>query len=127
MVMGFFSLAIGSVTIMFALLFVNGWFQGMGWPPCGRVVVHWFSVKERGAKMSIWNVGGGLMAPIAIAGLALFGTWGRKLFCPAVIALVVALITYRLVRDTPQFCGPPPVEKCKIPTQKTTSNRTKLN
>ena len=40
----------------------------MGWPPSGRVLVHWFSVSERG-KTSIWNVahnvGGGLMAPIA--------------------------------------------------------------
>ena len=41
----------------------------MGWPPSGRVLVHWFSVSERGSKTSIWNVahnvGGGLMAPIA--------------------------------------------------------------
>jgi OPA family glycerol-3-phosphate transporter-like MFS transporter len=117
MVMGFFSFATGSIAVMFALLFVNGWFQGMGWPPCGRVVVHWFSVKERGTKMSIWNVahnvGGGLMAPLAIAGLTLFGTWGGKLFFPAIIALVVALVTYLLVRDTPQSCGLPPVEKYK--------------
>ncbi|HEY0354744.1 MAG TPA: MFS transporter, partial [Flavisolibacter sp.] len=42
-----------SILIMFMLLFVNGWFQGMGWPPCGRVMVHWFSIKERGTKMSI--------------------------------------------------------------------------
>ncbi|HUC81411.1 MAG TPA: glycerol-3-phosphate transporter [Flavisolibacter sp.] len=116
-VMGLFPFATASIGIMFALLFVNGWFQGMGWPPCGRVVVHWFSVKERGTKMSIWNVahnvGGGLMAPIAIAGLTVFGTWQGKLFFPAVVALAVAFITYLLVRDTPQSCGLPPIEKYK--------------
>jgi OPA family glycerol-3-phosphate transporter-like MFS transporter len=116
-VMGVFPWAISSIAIMFALLFVNGWFQGMGWPPCGRVVVHWFSVKERGTKMSIWNVahnvGGGLMAPIAIAGLTVFGAWQGKLILPAVIALVVAFITYLLVRDTPQSCGLPPIEEYK--------------
>ncbi len=115
--MGVFPFATGSIAIMFCLLFINGWFQGMGWPPCGRVVVHWFSVKERGTRMSIWNVahnvGGGLMAPLAIAGLAIFGTWEGKLYFPAIIALVVALITYLLVRDTPQSCGLPPVEKYK--------------
>jgi MFS transporter, OPA family, glycerol-3-phosphate transporter len=115
--MGLFPFATGSIAIMFALLFVNGWFQGMGWPPCGRVVVHWFSLKERGTKMSIWNVahnvGGGLMAPIAIAGLTLFGTWEGKLFFPAIIALLVAFVTYLLVRDTPQSCGLPPIEKYK--------------
>jgi OPA family glycerol-3-phosphate transporter-like MFS transporter len=115
--MGIFPFATGSIPIMFTLLFLNGWFQGMGWPPCGRVVVHWFSVKERGTKMSIWNVahnvGGGLMAPLAIAGLTLFGTWEGKLFFPAIIALFVAFITYLLVRDTPQSCGLPPIEKYK--------------
>ena len=49
-VMGLFPLALSSIAIMFALLFINGWFQGMGWPACGRVMVHWFSVKERGLK-----------------------------------------------------------------------------
>jgi MFS transporter, OPA family, glycerol-3-phosphate transporter len=116
-IMGIFPFATGSIAVMFCLLFINGWFQGMGWPPCGRVVVHWFSLKERGTKMSIWNVahnvGGGLMAPIAIAGLTLFGTWHGKLYFPAIVALFVALITYLLVRDTPQSCGLPPIEKYK--------------
>ena len=115
--MGLAPFATGSIAAMFALLFINGWFQGMGWPPCGRVVVHWFSLQERGTKMSIWNVahnvGGGLMAPIAIAGLTVFGTWQGKLFFPAIIALFVAFITYLLVRDTPQSCGLPPIEKYK--------------
>jgi OPA family glycerol-3-phosphate transporter-like MFS transporter len=29
------------VVVMFVLLFLNGWVQGMGWPPCGRTMVHW--------------------------------------------------------------------------------------
>ena len=102
---------------MFFLLFINGWFQGMGWPPCGRVVVHWFSVKERGTRMSIWNVahnvGGGLMAPVAIAGLTIFGAWQGKLIFPAIIAMFVAMIAYLLIRDTPQSCGLPSIEQYK--------------
>lgn len=116
-VMGLFPFATASIAIMFTLLFINGWFQGMGWPPCGRVMVHWFSVKERGTKMSVWNVahnvGGGLMAPIAIAGLTVFGTWQGKLFFPAMVALAVAFVSYLLIRDTPQSCGLPPIEKYK--------------
>ncbi|MBA2746760.1 MAG: glycerol-3-phosphate transporter [Flavisolibacter sp.] len=115
--MGIFQFATSTIAIMFGLLFLNGWFQGMGWPPCGRVVVHWFSVKERGTRMSVWNiahnVGGGLMAPLAIVGMTIFGNWEGKLLFPALIALVVAFITYLLVRDTPQSCGLPPVEEYK--------------
>ena len=64
-VLGTVPIATSSVTIMFTLLLLNGWFQGMGWPPSGRTMVHWFSVSERGSKMALWNVahnvGGGLV------------------------------------------------------------------
>lgn len=115
--MGVSPIATSSIAIMFALLFINGWFQGMGWPPSGRVMVHWFSTKERGTRMSFWNiahnVGGGLIGPIAILGVMLFGTWESKLYFPGMIALVFAMITYLLVRDTPQSCGLPPIEEYK--------------
>jgi OPA family glycerol-3-phosphate transporter-like MFS transporter len=115
--MGVFPFATGSIAIMFSLLFINGWFQGMGWPPCGRVMVHWFSVRERGIKMSIWNVahnvGGGLVGLLAIAGAAIFSDWQSKFYFPGIIALTIAVIAYLLVRDTPQACGLPPIEKYK--------------
>ena len=50
------SAGVSSIVVMFITQFLIGWFQGMGWPPCGRVMTHWFSLKERGTKMSIWNV-----------------------------------------------------------------------
>lgn len=113
--MGLFPFATGSITIMFVLLFLNGWFQGMGWPACGRVMVHWFSTKERGTKMSIWNVahnvGGGLIGPLAIVAVALFADWESKLYFPGFVALGIAFIAWLLIRDTPQSCGLPPVEK----------------
>lgn len=75
--MGLVPLATASVGMMFTLLLLNGWFQGMGWPPSGRVMVHWFSHGERGIWMSFWNVahnvGGGLVGPIAILGMMIFG------------------------------------------------------
>ena len=39
---------LSSVVSMFILQFLIGWFQGMGWPPSGRVMTHWFSQHERG-------------------------------------------------------------------------------
>ena len=38
--MGLVPFATSSIALMFGLLFINGWVQGMGWPPCGRVVAH---------------------------------------------------------------------------------------
>ena len=106
-----------SIMLMFCILFVNGCVQGMGWPPCGRVMVHWFSVRERGVKMSIWNiahnVGGALMAPLAVFGITIFGVWGGAFYFPAMVAVIIAVIAYLLVRDTPQSCGLPPIELYK--------------
>lgn len=115
-----------SIVIMAVLNFLVGWFNGMGWPPCGRVMTHWFSVKERGTKMSIWNcahnVGGALVGPMAVYGAMWFGSWfygvdsskyfiiGTYIF-PAAVALFVALLAYVLIRDTPQSCGLPTIEK----------------
>ena len=119
--MGIFPVFTSTVTIMFVMLFLNGWFQGMGWPPSGRILVHWFSVSERGTATSIWNcahnVGGGLMAPLAVAGAGMFaaigfgvGDYGGVFILPALVAILVAVVAYLLMRDTPQSCGLPPIE-----------------
>ena len=115
-----------AMILMGVLNFLVGWFNGMGWPPCGRVMTHWFSQNERGTKMAIWNcahnVGGGLVGPMATYGAVWFGSWfygqnenlyflaGTYLF-PAAVAALVAVLAYILIRDTPQSCGLPSVEK----------------
>lgn len=115
-----------AIALMAMLNFLVGWFNGMGWPPCGRVMTHWFSIKERGTKMSIWNcahnVGGALVGPMAVYGAIWFGSWfygsqtqyyfliGTYAF-PAAVAIFIAILAYILIRDTPQSCGLPSIEK----------------
>jgi len=108
--------ATSSIPILFALLFVNGWFQGMGWPPCGRLMVHWWSHRERGKIVSAWNtahnVGGGLVAPLFLVGLAWFDRdWRSAFYFPAIIAVGVALLALIALRDTPQSVGLPAIEQ----------------
>ena len=100
--------------IMIVLQALNGWFSGMGWAPCGKTMVHWFSANERGRVVSLWNtahnVGGGMIAILAVLGVSLFGDWGAKFYFNALIAAFLAVIVFWLLRDTPQNCGLPPVE-----------------
>jgi OPA family glycerol-3-phosphate transporter-like MFS transporter len=113
-IMGQAPAATATVGMMFALQLANGWFQGMGWPSSGRVMVHWFSPGERGTKMAVWNVahniGGGLVGPIAVLAVALFGEWESVLYFHGYLALAIALFIWLTVRDTPQSQGIPPVE-----------------
>jgi MFS transporter, OPA family, glycerol-3-phosphate transporter len=106
-----------SLTAMIVLQTLNGWFNGMGWAPCGKTMVHWFSIKERGRAVSLWNVahnvGGALVATIALLGVTLFHDWGAKFYFNAMVSVAVALIAMLLIRDTPQSCGLPPIEQYK--------------
>ena len=115
-----------AILLMAVLNFLVGWFNGMGWPPCGRVMTHWFSIKERGTWMSFWNcahnVGGALVGPMAVYGAMWFGSWfygadAQRYFLigtyafPAAVAILIALLAYSMIRDTPQSCGLPSIEK----------------
>ncbi|MGL5407080.1 MAG: MFS transporter [Propionibacteriaceae bacterium] len=105
-----------SLTLFAIFMFINGWVQGMGWPPCGRVLVHWFSTNERGWKTAIWNcahnVGGMAVGMVSAWGLQLSGgKWQAAFWLPAIFALLVALIAFILIRDTPESLGFAPIEE----------------
>jgi MFS transporter, OPA family, glycerol-3-phosphate transporter len=106
-----------SLFMLIVLMTINGWVQGMGWPPCGKTMVHWWSTKERGLTVATWNtahnVGGALVANLAALGVAWFGGWGAKFYFNASIAATIAVGVFFLLRDTPQSCGLPPVEEYK--------------
>lgn len=116
-VFGFVKEVYASLFLMIALQTLNGWVNGMGWPPCGKTMVHWFSTKERGVTVSMWNVahnvGGALVAGFAVLGVWLFHDWGAKFYFNAMIAAVIAVVVWFLLRDTPQSCGLPPIEEYK--------------
>jgi OPA family glycerol-3-phosphate transporter-like MFS transporter len=104
-----------SLSVLVVLQTVNGWVQGMGWPPSGKTMVHWFSTNERGKVVSVWNtahnVGGGLVAGFATLGVMIFGDWGATFYFNAMVAAVAAVVAFVLMRDTPQSCGLPPIEQ----------------
>ena len=110
--MGLFPWATSGIAIMWVMIFLNGWFQGMGWPPCGRTMVHWWSKSERGTIVSIWNTAhniGGMMpgAMVLLASAVFFSThgieaqakdiWQQSLYYPGIAA--IDLCNSSLLRD----------------------------
>ena len=130
MSVGLFPFATSSVAIIFTFMLVIGWLSGMGWPPCGRVMVHWFSQNERSFKMSIWNTshtfGSGMLGNLAATGTILIGgffvadigggvmvdqSWKAVFVFPSAFALIIALFCWWALRDTPQSCGLPSIDE----------------
>ena len=110
-----------TVGLMFVFMLLAGWLSGMGWPPCGRVLAHWFSTNERSFKMSVWNtahnVGNGTLGLLIPAGVIIFSafgigeTWRAAFIVPALVAILIALFCWWAIRDTPESCGLPSIEK----------------
>lgn len=113
------NMAVNTAAI-FALMLVVGWLSGMGWPPCGRIMAHWFSQNERSFKMSVWNVshtiGSFSLGVLAIAGVAIFAdlgiaqSWRGDFIFPAIVAIIIAVFCWWAIRDTPESCGLPAVQ-----------------
>ena len=108
---------------------LNGWFQGMGVPPCTRLMTHWIVPERLATKMSVWNTSHSIGAGLAIifCGYVVSLNWGawfdassilsqhwRWCFLlPATIALLGAAVVWAFVRDTPSSVGLPELKTGK--------------
>jgi phosphoglycerate transporter family protein len=101
-----------SLVVLGVLWTLNGWFQGIGFPPCARLMTHWFSPREFATKMAIWNASHSLGAGLIfiLCGYLAPIDWRLCFFVPAGIALAGAVGLAIVLRDTPESLGFPPVE-----------------
>jgi OPA family glycerol-3-phosphate transporter-like MFS transporter/OPA family sugar phosphate sensor protein UhpC-like MFS transporter len=94
------------------LWMLNGWFQGVGFPPCARLLTHWFSPRALPMKWSIWSsshsLGAGLV--VVLCGYLVVYGWRLCFYVPAAIALGGAVLLAIVLRDTPESMGLPPIE-----------------
>ena len=99
------------VTAMGIFWAANGWFQGMGFPPCTRLMTHWFSPHRLATVMSVWNISHaiGAGAVLVLCGYLVKYDWRLCFFVPAGIAAVGAIGLALTLRDTPESLGLPPV------------------
>ncbi|MFA5508719.1 MAG: MFS transporter [Vulcanimicrobiota bacterium] len=105
---------VNTVTAMGILWCLNGWFQGMGFPPCARVLSHWFAPSERGTMWGVWNASHMVGAAGILVWAGYLGeTYGYKaiFFAPGAVALVAALGILVFMRDTPGSVGLGEVEE----------------
>ena len=122
-----------SLTILFAVFWiVNGWSQGMGFPPCAKMLTHWIHPKELATKMSIWNTSHSFGSVLALGlccyllapsgwteSLNLFFVkfssvhvrtgmgldWRWCFYVPAVLAALAAVFCFFFVKDGPGEAG----------------------
>lgn len=124
-----------SLSVLFGVFWiVNGWTQGMGFPPCAKMLTHWIHPKELATKMSIWNTSHSFGAVMALGLCSLlfaygFG-WRWCFWVPAALAGLAAIFTFFCVKESPAEDGLPPLELdtgvAKAGHEVTTADRRRL-
>jgi phosphoglycerate transporter family protein len=102
-----------SVVLWFGIAWmINGWVQGMGFPPSCRLMTHWFAPHELATKMSIWNTSHSIGASVAVVfcGYVVAYGWRWCFFGPAILCTVASVLLFVLLRDTPTSVGLPEIK-----------------
>ena len=104
------------VAVMAVLLVLNNVFQGAGFGPCNRLMVHWVPPKELATKMSIWNmshsIGAAIVSSVCGSIVASMG-WRWCFWIPAAIGAGGVAFIILTLRDTPSSVGLPELPDTK--------------
>jgi sugar phosphate permease len=108
---------VGLVYYIGTLWLINGYLQGMGYPPCCTLMAHWIKPSELATKQAIWNtshsIGAGLAALICgtliLGGLG-YSAWQMCFFIPGILAFAGAFLLLLGLKDNPSDVGLPDPE-----------------
>ena len=121
-VSGFINISMGlnqSIILWVIFWFINGWVQGIGAPSCAITLTNWFSPKERGRYYGIWStahsIGEGLTF-IGAAALVDYFSWRAGFIGPGILLIIVTVIGYRFLQDSPKGLGLPSIASWKKET-----------
>ncbi|RXN32611.1 glucose-6-phosphate exchanger SLC37A4-like protein [Labeo rohita] len=103
-----------STVMLFTVLwFVNGFGQGFGWPPCGKVLRKWFEPSQFGTWWAVlccsMNLAGSL-GPIITTVLVQYYNWRIIMSVSGVICMTVAVACLLTVKNEPSDVGLPNIE-----------------
>ncbi|NXV35829.1 G6PT1 protein, partial [Rissa tridactyla] len=103
-----------TVAAFAGLWFLNGLAQGLGWPPCGRILRKWFEPSQFGTWWAVlstsMNLAGGL-GPIVAALVSMNYDWRMTLSFSGFICVVVSFICLVLIKNEPSDVGLPNIEQ----------------
>lgn len=89
------------ILVMGVTIILNQYFQGMGFPPCARILPHWIHPSELATKMSVWNCSHSIGASLAVILCGyLMGTLGTNLSAdPETVTRITENLTNNNVAD----------------------------
>ncbi|XP_054868052.1 glucose-6-phosphate exchanger SLC37A4a isoform X2 [Amphiprion ocellaris] len=102
-----------TVAVFSALWFLNGLGQGLGWPPCGRVLRKWFEPSQFGTWWAVLSCSmnlAGSLGPIIATVLAESYSWRAILSVSGMICVAVSFVCLLVIKNEPKDVGLPNIE-----------------
>uniref|UniRef100_A0A3B4A934 Major facilitator superfamily (MFS) profile domain-containing protein n=1 Tax=Periophthalmus magnuspinnatus TaxID=409849 RepID=A0A3B4A934_9GOBI len=102
-----------TVAAFSVLWFLNGLGQGLGWPPCGRVLRKWFEPSQFGTWWAILSCSmnlAGSVGPIVASVLAQSCSWRTILSVSGITCMLVSFICLLVIKNEPKDVGLPNIE-----------------
>ncbi|XP_075696242.1 glucose-6-phosphate exchanger SLC37A4 isoform X2 [Rhinoderma darwinii] len=97
-----------SVTIFAILWFFNGLAQGLGWPPCGKVLRKWFEPSQFGTWWAVLSCSmnlAGSLGPIIATLVAASYSWRSTLSFSGLICVGASVLCLILIKNEPSDVG----------------------
>ncbi|KAF7219218.1 glucose-6-phosphate exchanger SLC37A4a [Nothobranchius furzeri] len=102
-----------TVAVFSALWFINGLGQGLGWPPCGRVLRKWFEPSQFGTWWAILSCSmnlAGSLGPIIATVLTQSYSWRTILSISGMTCMAVSFLCLLVIKNEPKDVGLPNIE-----------------
>uniref|UniRef100_A0A8C6S809 Solute carrier family 37 member 4a n=2 Tax=Neogobius melanostomus TaxID=47308 RepID=A0A8C6S809_9GOBI len=119
-----------TVAAFSTLWFLNGLGQGLGWPPCGRVLRKWFEPSQFGTWWAILSCSknlAGSVGPIVASVLAQSCSWRTILSVSGVTCLFTSFLCLLVIKNEPKDVGLPNIEAAGKKSKGGPSNESTLS
>ncbi|XP_053308577.1 glucose-6-phosphate exchanger SLC37A4 isoform X2 [Spea bombifrons] len=97
-----------SVSVFAILWFFNGLAQGLGWPPCGKVLRKWFEPSQFGTWWAVLSTSmnlAGSLGPIIATLIAASYSWRSTLSLSGYICVGISFLCLILIKNEPADVG----------------------
>ncbi|XP_024910945.1 glucose-6-phosphate exchanger SLC37A4a [Cynoglossus semilaevis] len=97
-----------TVAVFSALWFLNGLGQGLGWPPCGRVLRKWFEPSQFGTWWAVLSCSmnlAGSLGPVIATVLSESYSWRTILSVSGLICVSSSFVCLLVIKNEPKDVG----------------------
>jgi len=114
-----------TVAVFSALWFLNGLGQGLGWPPCGRVLRKWFEPSQFGTWWAILSCSmnlAGSLGPLIATVMAQSYSWRTTMSISGMTCVALSAVCLLVIKNEPKDVGLPNIDAPAAKTGKAGSS-----